>query len=149
LWRDKIAAQITEAQANKRSAEAQLSAEEIALAVDVAERTYVYRETSRNLALLRDQLLPKARQSLEVARTGYLSGQIDFFNLTDSQRTLLRFELERVEAATQREITLTELSMIVEGMPTSGSRSAAAAPASGMAAPVNMRPNASAMNSMR
>jgi len=149
LWRDKIAAQIAEAQANKRSAEARFSAEEIGLAVDVAERTYVYRETTRNLTLLGDQLLPKARQSLEVARTGYLSGQIDFFNLTDSQRTLLGFELERVEAATQREITLAELSLIVKGMPPSGSRSAAATANSGTGAAPNMRPSASAMNSMR
>ncbi|HEY5910687.1 MAG TPA: TolC family protein [Verrucomicrobiae bacterium] len=117
IWRDKIAAQIAEAQANKRSAEARLSDEQIALAVDFADRSYLYREATRNLALLNDQLLPKARQSLEVARSGYLAGQIDFFNLTDTERTLLGFELDRVEAATQREITLAELSLIIAGMP--------------------------------
>jgi cobalt-zinc-cadmium efflux system outer membrane protein len=116
IWRDKIAAQIAEAQANKRSAEARLSAEQIALAVDFAERSYLYREATRNLALLNDQLLPKARQSLEVARSGYLAGQIDFFNLTDSERTLLGFELEKVEASTQREVVLSELSLIIQGM---------------------------------
>ena len=41
IWRDKIAAQIAEAQANKRSAEARLSDEQIALAVDFAERSYL------------------------------------------------------------------------------------------------------------
>lgn len=117
LWRDKIAAQIAEAQANKRSAEARLSDGQIALAVDFAEKTYLYREATRNLELLNSQLLPLARRSLEAARTGYLSGQIDFFNLTDSERTLIGFELERVEAAAQREITLAELSLIVLGMP--------------------------------
>jgi outer membrane protein, heavy metal efflux system len=117
IWRDKIAAQIAEAQANKRSAEARLSDEQIALAVDFAERSYVYREATRNLALLNDQLLPKARQSLEVARSSYLAGQIDFFNLTDTERTLLGFELDKVEAATQREVVLAELSLIIQGMP--------------------------------
>jgi outer membrane protein, heavy metal efflux system len=117
IWRDKIAAQIAEAQANKRSAEARLSDEQIALAVDFAERSYLYREATRTLALLNDKLLPKARQSLEVARSGYLSGQIDFFNLTDSERTLLGFKLDKVEATTQREIVLTELSLIIQGMP--------------------------------
>ena len=120
IWRDKIAAQIAEAQAGKHSAEARLSAEQIALAVDMAERTYLYREATRNLTLLSDQLLPKARQSLEVARAGYLAGQIDFFNLIDAQRTLLGFELDKVEVATQREVVLTELSLIVRGMPPSG-----------------------------
>jgi cobalt-zinc-cadmium efflux system outer membrane protein len=127
IWRDKIAAQIAEAQANKRSAEARLSAEQIALAVDFADRTYSYREAMRNLALFDKQLLPKARQSLGVARAGYLSGQIDFFNLTDAERTLLGFELDRVGAATQREITLAELSLIIEGMPPASSTAAPSA----------------------
>ena len=117
IWRDKIRAQIAEAQANKRSAAARLSDEQIALAVDVAERSYLYREATRNLALLNDQLLPKARQSLEVARSGYLSGQIDFFNLTDTERTLLGFELDKIDAAMQREVVLAELSLIIQGMP--------------------------------
>lgn len=118
IWRDKIAAQIAEAQANKHSAEARLTGEQISLAVAFAERSYLYREATRNLALLNDELLPKARQSLEVAQSGYLGGQIDFFNLTDSERTLLGFQLDRVEAATQREVVLAELSLIIQGMPT-------------------------------
>jgi outer membrane protein TolC len=117
IWRDKIAAQIAEAQADKRSAEARLSDAQITLAVDVAERTFLYREATRNLSLLNDQLLPKARQSLEVARSGYLAGQIDFFNLIDAERTLLGFELNKAEVATQREVALAELSLIVQGMP--------------------------------
>jgi len=117
IWRDKIAAQIAEAQASKRSLEARLSAEQISLAVDVAAKSYLYREATRNLALLNDQLLPKARQSLEVARSGYLGGQVDFLNLTDSERTLLGFELDKVESAMQREIVLAELSLIIQGLP--------------------------------
>ncbi len=120
IWRDKIAAQIAEAQAGKRSAEARLSDAQIGLAVDVAARTYLYREATRNLALLNDQLLPKSRQSLGVARAGYLAGQIDFFNLIDAERTLLGFQLDKIEVATQREIVLAELSLIVQGMPPSG-----------------------------
>jgi outer membrane protein TolC len=116
IWRDKIAAQIAEAQDNKKAVEARLSADEIALAVAVAERLYTYREISRNLALLREQLLPKQRQSLEVARSGYVAGQIDFFNLTDAEQTWLRFGLNEVEAQTQLELTLAELSLLAEGM---------------------------------
>jgi len=120
IWRDKIAAQIAEAQANKRSAEAKLTDTQIALAADVAERSYLYREASRNLTLLNERLLPKARQSLEVARAGYLSGTIDFFNLIDAERTLLGFEVDKVEVATQREVILAELSLIAQGMSPSG-----------------------------
>ena len=120
LWRDKLAAEVAQAQASKRAGEARLSSEQIALAVAVAEKAFLYRQATRNLALLQNQLLPKQRQSLEVARSGYLAGQIDFFNLTDAEQTLLRFGLDEVEARTQREFSLAELSLIVQGMPPSG-----------------------------
>jgi outer membrane protein TolC len=125
IWRDKLAAQIAEAQANKRAAEARLTAEQIALAVEFAEKSYTYREATRNLVLLREQLLPKAKRSLELARIGYLSGQLDFFNLSDSERTLLQFELDEVGALTQRELALTDLSLTLLGRaaPNSMSRS--------------------------
>jgi outer membrane protein TolC len=120
LWRDKLAAQVAEAQANKRSGEARLTSEQINLAVDVAERAFVYRETTRNLGLLQQVLLPKQRQSLEAAHSAYLAGQVDFLNLTEAEQTLLRFNLDQVEASTQRELSLAELSLIMQGMPPSG-----------------------------
>ncbi len=115
IWRDKIAAQIAEAQAGKRASEARLSAEQIALAVEFAEKTFVIRESSRTLALLQERLLPKARQSLEVAQTGYISGKVDFLSLLDAERTLLTFQLSDVEARVQRELALAELSLLILG----------------------------------
>jgi outer membrane protein, heavy metal efflux system len=117
IWRDKIAAQIGEAQAGKRAAQARLTGEQIALAVEFAEKTFMFRESTRNLSLLHERLLPKARQSLEVARSAYLSGQLDFLNLIDAQRTLLGFELGEVEARTERELALAELSLMILGVP--------------------------------
>ena len=69
------------------------------------------------MTLLENQLIPKARQSLEIARAGYLAGTIDFFNLMDTERTLLNFELSAVEARTQREIVLSRLSLLIAGEP--------------------------------
>lgn len=120
VWRDKIAAGIAEAKANEMSAEARLNAEQIAVAVDFAEKTFAYRQISRNLDLLESLLIPKARQSLEIARAGYLAGTVDFFNLMDTERTLLNFELAEVEARTQREIVLADISLLVSGMPPQG-----------------------------
>lgn len=120
IWRDKIAAEIAGAQAGKRAAEARLSAEQIALAVEFAEKSFMFRESSRNLALLQERLLPKARQSVEVARAAYLSGQLDFLNLIDAQRTLLGFQLSEVDSRTQRELALAELSLLILGQPPSG-----------------------------
>src|SRR5262249_48556007 len=78
IWRDKLAAQVAEAQDNKRAGEARLTAEQIDLAVNFAEKSFLFRQASRNLELLQRQLLPKQRASLEVARSGYVAGQIDF-----------------------------------------------------------------------
>jgi len=151
LWRDKLAAQVAEAQANKRAGEARLSAEQVALAADFAERLFQYREATRNVDLLQNQLVPRQRQSLEVARAGYLAGQIDFFNLTDAEQSLLRFGLDEVEARSRREISLAELSLIIQGMPPAGT-SGPSGPGPGMAAtgggmgpgPVGMLPGNSA-----
>ncbi len=120
IWRDKIAAIIEQAQANKRAAEARLTSEQIGVTVDFAMRAYDYREATRNLALLENQLIPKARQSLEIARAGYLSGRIDFFNLMDAQRAWLNFQLQEVQERTRREIVLADLSLMIAGVPPAG-----------------------------
>ncbi len=150
LWRDKLAALVAEAQARKRTGEARLSAEQVALAVDVAERSFLYREASRNLELLQNQLLPKQRQSLEVARSGYLAGQIDFFNLTDAEQTLLRFALDEIEARTQRELSLAELSLIIQGMPPfEGPASSGAGRMNGSNSSAPTKADQGSMNGMR
>jgi len=117
IWRDKIAAQIAGAQAGKRAAEARLSAEQIALAVEFAEKSFMFREASRNLELLNERLLTMARQSLDVAQSGYVGGKVDFLNVIDAERTLLDFQLADVEARLQRELALAELSLVILGVP--------------------------------
>jgi outer membrane protein TolC len=117
IWRDKLAAELAAAQAGKRAAEARLSAEQISLAVDFAEQTYLIREADRGLTLLRERLLPRARQSLEVARAAYRSGQVDFLNVIDAERSLLNFQLDEIAAQTQRKIARAELTLLVAGVP--------------------------------
>ena len=117
IWRDKTAAEIAQAKAKELAAESRLNAAQIQLTVDFAEQAFAYREIGRNLGLLEDRLIPKARQSLDIARAGYLAGTIDFFNLMDSERTLLNFELSDVDARTQREIVLSRLSLLIAGEP--------------------------------
>ncbi len=120
IWRDKIAAGIAEARAGQRAALARLSAEQIQLAVDFAESFYAYRESTRNLALLRERLLPKAEQSLGLARAGYAGDRAGFLDLIEAERTLLDFRLGEVEALTQRELALAGLSLLIAGAAPAG-----------------------------
>jgi cobalt-zinc-cadmium efflux system outer membrane protein len=120
IWRDKIAAEIAAAQARKSAAQARLTGEQIQLAVEFADKSFMYREATRNLKLLTDSLLPKARQALEVARSGYSAGKVDFINLQEAERSLLEFGLAAVDARTRRELVLAEVSLLILGVPPPG-----------------------------
>jgi outer membrane protein TolC len=116
LWRDRITAQIASAQAGKRAAEARLSAEQIALAVEFAEKSFTLREAGRNLELLNERLLPMARQSLEVAQSGYIGGKVDFLDVIDAERTELNFKLLEIESRLQQDVAVAELSLLILGV---------------------------------
>ena len=117
VWRDKIAALIAGAEAAKLAAVARLSAEQIALAVEFVDKSFMFRAASRNLELFTERLLPKARQSLEVAQSAYVGDKVEFLNVIDAERTLLDFRLSAIEARVQRELALAELSLIILGRP--------------------------------
>ena len=115
IWRGKIRAQLVEAQALKGAAQARFTSEQLALAVELAEKSYMLREADRNLTLTQDALLPRARLALEAARAGYLSNQSSFVDLTDAWRAVLAAELDTIMAHTQRELVLAELDLLVLG----------------------------------
>ena len=116
IWRDKLAAELAQAQANKLAAQSRLKSGQIDLAVNFAEKSFACRQSNRNLALLRDELIPKARQSLEIVRASYRAGTMDFSALTDAERTLLDLRLEAAEAQTDRDIASADLSLMVAGI---------------------------------
>lgn len=120
IWRDKIEAEIAGAQAGKRAAEARLSAEQIAIAADLAAMLFMYRESGRDIELLSQRLIPKGRQSLDAARPAYSTGRSGFLDVLDAQRQLLMFEMSLIEARTRRELALTALSLTIAGIPPPG-----------------------------
>jgi outer membrane protein TolC len=67
------------------------------------------------LTLFEEDILPKARQTLEVSTPAYNVGQIDFLTLLDNFRQLLRYEVSyrRLEASLHQ--TLAELERVVGG----------------------------------
>ncbi|QDU74543.1 Cobalt-zinc-cadmium resistance protein CzcC precursor [Bremerella volcania] len=67
------------------------------------------------LTLFREDILPKARQTLEVSSRAYNTGEVDFLQLIDNWRQLLRYEISyrRLEASLRQ--TLAELERVVGG----------------------------------
>lgn len=115
IWKDKISAEIAAAQARRQAAGARLAKEQIQLAVDLADRLFLVRESTRMIELFHHQLVPKARLSFEVGRQNYRAGILDYFNLAEAQRTLLEFQLAAVNARAQRELALAELAVLLAG----------------------------------
>ena len=68
------------------------------------------------LTLFREDILPKARQTLEVSGRAYNVGEVDFLQLIDNWRQLLRYEVSyrRLEASLRQ--TLAELERVVGGL---------------------------------
>jgi outer membrane protein TolC len=67
------------------------------------------------LTLFQEDILPKARQTLEVSSRAYNVGEVDFLQLIDNWRQLLRYEVtyRRLEASLRQ--TLAELERVVGG----------------------------------
>lgn len=143
IWRDKIEAEIAAAQANKQSSEARLTAEQISLAAELASMLYMYRESNRNAVLFGATLLPRARQSLDAARSGYTTGRSTFLDVIDAQRQLLEFELSAVEARTQQELSIASISLLIAGAAPEGAPTLpppTSSPGSGSPGPKEARP---------
>lgn len=68
------------------------------------------------LTLFSEDIIPKARQTLEVSGQAYNTGEVDFLQLVDNWRELLRFEISylRLEASLRQ--TLAELERVVGGL---------------------------------
>jgi outer membrane protein TolC len=67
------------------------------------------------LTLFEQDILPRARQTLEVSNSAYSVGEVDFLQLLDNWRVLLRYEVmyRRLEASLRQ--TLAELERVVGG----------------------------------
>ena len=120
LWQDKLQAETASAQAGERAAAARLAGAQLTLMMTFAEKSYDYREVTRNIAVLEQELIPKTQRSLEIARSAYLDGKTDFFNLMDTERSLLNEQSDLIAGRLQRELVLAELSLLIAGVPPEG-----------------------------
>lgn len=120
IWRDKIAAQIAAAELEKKSTSARLNQAQIYLAVDIAEKLFTYREMTRTILLLTEQLIPRARQAVEISIANYSGGKGEFSSLIENWKLLYALEIELVEAKTRRELALAELELTIASVPPPG-----------------------------
>lgn len=106
--------------ANLRSAEAQAvaAAREYDDLRDQTQQAvtdlFLQAETQQELIQTFDQaILPRARQTLEVSAQAYNVGDVDFLQLIDNWRELLRYEIQRLRVEVDLRKTLAELERVV------------------------------------
>ncbi|MBN1418596.1 MAG: TolC family protein [Planctomycetes bacterium] len=113
LWLPKYSA---EAKAARQALEASRSslADVGLLSVYRILEMHVRVETAlRRVELLRDQIIPKAYQTIGVLQSAYETGAADFLKLLDAERTAERFELEHERARAEFEKRLADLERAV------------------------------------
>jgi cobalt-zinc-cadmium efflux system outer membrane protein len=93
LWQSRSRALVNEARAERRAAEAEYRYRHQNLDTAWQTAVYAWRDARRKVHLYRDRLIPRATQTLEVETRAYQSGETDFINLIDAQRTYLDFVL--------------------------------------------------------
>lgn len=121
IWRDKIAATIAAAEQRREAAAARLSAEEISLAAELAQMTYMFREAERMIDFINRTALPGVEQSLRSARAGYQAGMTSISTVPTLELMALKMRLEKASALRDRERVLADLSVLVVGQAPAGS----------------------------
>jgi len=113
IWHAKYRAAKREAEAEYTAALNERSERENALSAQLELTSYHFRDAERKIDLYRDSLLPKAEQSLNVARDGFATGAVGFLDLIDAQRILLDFQLSYERALADRAQRLAEMEMLI------------------------------------
>ncbi len=96
--RARYRAGITAAEAGLAAARQEERGLQQQLEADLSEATYRVADAARRLEVLRQGLLPKARQVLEGVLQAFGAGELDLLDALDAQRSLLELELAAARA---------------------------------------------------
>lgn len=115
IWHGKYDAIKGEAMARRRAVLQERKEKENSLMADLEMALYKLRDADRKIDLYRDTLLPMAEQNMKVTQLAFTADKASFLDLIDSQRVLLRFQLEHKRALAERAQRLSEIEMLAGG----------------------------------
>ena len=98
IWFGKNKSTIQSASYEKNAAEDHFNTTRNELEVQLEKVIYDLEESSRQIQLYRDLLIPKGLESLGVTEIAYRTDKIDFIALVDAQRRLLQFQMKYEKA---------------------------------------------------
>jgi len=109
LWQGSYRAGVREAAAEARAAAETKINLENELRSELRLAIYKVKDAERRLDLYKEELIPKATQSLNVLNQNLVAGQANLIELIDAQHLLLEFKLQYERALADREIALAEI----------------------------------------
>ena len=109
IFRDRRHAKTAEQKARISAAQALRRNEQRRITDKIEQGLYAYRDAKRRLALYRDELLPKTKQQLEVAVSGFQSGKNSILEIIDAEKSLLAFDLAVGRALADKALAVAEL----------------------------------------
>jgi outer membrane protein TolC len=109
LDQGKYRAQIDAARAEARRAASTLEDERASVLANLSSAYAMAREAAQSIALYRDELVPLARSTLEVARSEYGVGRGDFLNVLTAEKHRLDIELGLARTQSEYYRALAEL----------------------------------------
>lgn len=109
LFRERRHAKVAEQQEVFQSAKALKAAQERGIQSRIEQALYIYRDAEHRVSLYREELLPKVKQQLEVAVSGFQSGKNSILEIIDAEKNLLGFELAESRALADKALALAKL----------------------------------------
>ena len=100
LWFSKNNALIQSADSEIKSARNSYTNKELQLLAETQFIIYKLKDSLRQARLYNESLVPRAMQTLQVTKSAYEAGSVDFLSLIDAQRMLLQFQLSYYKYAT-------------------------------------------------
>lgn len=113
IWREKYEASVRESIANRLSISRELDSSTNQLFAQIYKAWFEHTDADRRVRLYEDSLIPKAQESLSASLAGFRTGDSEFLDLLDTQRTLLEFSLSAEKARAERGNALTTLNRLV------------------------------------
>jgi len=95
LWRGAERAVIDESELQRRAAASRLDALELDVKTELQRLEATLHRQERQLRILDQTLIPRAETALEATLSAYRTGQTDFLDVLDAERTLFQLRLDR------------------------------------------------------
>ncbi|WP_446007950.1 TolC family protein [Candidatus Electrothrix sp.] len=109
IFRERRHAKLAEQKAAVQEAQSRKSEQERTIQNQIEQGLYAYQDAKRKVALYREELLPKVRQQLEVAVSGFQSGKNSILEIIDAEKSLLTFELAESRTLADQALAVAQL----------------------------------------